>query len=76
MRCALCKAHLREGRVNHIVDYGERIIIIKNVPANTCNQCGEYYIDTEIALKLESIIDEIIKSKVEISIINYDEMVA
>lgn len=76
MKCALCKAHLRKGKVNHIVDYGKRIIIIKNVPANIRNQCGEYYVDTSIALKLESIIEEIGKNKAEISILNYDEMVA
>ncbi len=42
MNCVLCKANLTSGRVNHIVDLGEGIIIIKNVPANmgtdgTCN---------------------------------------
>ncbi len=30
MYCVLCKANLTKGRVNHIVDLGEGIIIIKN----------------------------------------------
>ncbi len=33
---------LTKGSVNHIVDLGEGIIIIKNVPSNICEQCGEY----------------------------------
>ena len=48
MNCALCKGKLKKGIVNHIIDLGDGIIIIKNVPANTCNQCGEYYVDTEM----------------------------
>ncbi len=67
---------LTEGKVNHIVDLGEGIIIIKNVPANICGQCGEYYLHTNTALKLESMVDEIKKNKAEVFIINYSEMVA
>lgn len=76
MNCILCKADLTKGNVNHIVDLGEGIIIIKNVPANICEQCGEYYVDTQIALKLESIVEEVKKSRAEVLIINYAEMVA
>ena len=76
MNCVLCKADLTKGRVNHIVDLGERIIIIKNVPANICEQCGEYYLDTKTALQLESMVDEIKKNKAEVFIVNYNEIVA
>lgn len=76
MNCVLCKANLIKGNVNHIVDLGEGIIIIKNVPANICQQCGEYYLDTKTALKLESIIEDIKRNKVEVFIVNYSEMVA
>lgn len=76
MNCILCKANLTKGNVNHIVDLGEGIIIIKNVPANICEQCGEYYVDTQIALKLETIVEEVKKSRAEVLIINYAEMVA
>ena len=76
MNCALCKGSLKKGMVNHIIDLGDGIIIIKNVPANVCNQCGEYYVDTETAIKLEEIIQELRKNKAEVLIINYNEMVA
>jgi YgiT-type zinc finger domain-containing protein len=76
MNCTLCKAELIKDNVNHIIDLGEGIIIIKNVPANVCTQCGEYYVDTQVALKLENIVDEAKKNKAEILILNYNEMVA
>lgn len=52
------------------------IIIIKNVPANICRQCGEYYVDTQTALKLENIVDRVKKEKAEVLIISFDELVA
>ncbi|MGO1369920.1 type II toxin-antitoxin system MqsA family antitoxin [Senegalia sp. (in: firmicutes)] len=76
MNCILCKANLTKGRVNHIVDLKEGIIIIKNVPANICEQCGDYYLDTKTALELETMVDEINKIKPEVFIVNYNKMVA
>lgn len=56
MKCALCKGGLEKGKVNHTIDLGSGIITIKNVPANICNQCGEYYVDTQTAIKLEKLL--------------------
>jgi YgiT-type zinc finger domain-containing protein len=76
MNCIMCKSNLILGNVNHIVDFDGHIIIIKGVPANICKQCGEYFIENEIALKLERIIEEVKKNKAEIFVINYSEMAA
>lgn len=76
MNCILCKGKLIQGKVNHIVDIDGHIIIIKGVPANICKQCGEYYIETNIALKLEKIIEKAKKNKAEIFVVNYSEMAA
>ena len=76
MNCALCKGSLVRDEVNHIVDLGNEIIIIKKVPANVCNQCGEYYLDTQTAIKLENIVEELRRNKAEVLIIDYNEMVA
>lgn len=70
MDCIMCKVELYKGMINHIVDIDGQIII-KNVPANVCRQCGEYYIEHETALKLEEIIEEAKISKAEVTIINF-----
>jgi YgiT-type zinc finger domain-containing protein len=76
MNCVLCKSNLTKGNVNHIVDFNGHIVIIKSVPANICEQCGEYFIENDVALKLEKIIDEAKKNKAEIFIIKYSDMAA
>ncbi|MDD4802801.1 MAG: type II toxin-antitoxin system MqsA family antitoxin [Syntrophomonas sp.] len=76
MNCIMCKSQLSKNRVNHIVDYCGRIVIIRNVPANVCGQCGEYYVDNDTAMRLEEITGELINNKAEILVLNYSELVA
>jgi YgiT-type zinc finger domain-containing protein len=71
MNCVMCKGKLIDGKVNHIVDINNHIIIIKNVPANICTQCGEYYVDNKTALIIEELIDKVLISNTEVMIINY-----
>lgn len=51
------------------------LILIKNVTANICEQCREYYLDTKTALNLQSIIEDIKKNKAEVFIVNCSEIV-
>jgi YgiT-type zinc finger domain-containing protein len=76
VNCIMCKSKLDKSRVNHIVDKMGRIVIIKNVPANVCGQCGEYYVDNDTAMRLEEIIQELLTNKAEILVVNYNELVA
>lgn len=71
MECVICKGNLISGKVNHIVDTNGHIIIIKNVPANICTQCGEYYLDTKTAIILEELVDGVLNSNAEVLILNY-----
>lgn len=76
MSCVMCKAELTSGVANHVVDMEGNIIVIKNVPVNICNQCGEYYFDHEIAVSLEEIVEQARSSGAKITIINYSDKVA
>ena len=74
--CSMCKGDLEKGNVNHIVDLDNFIIIIKNVPAKVCKQCGEYYLEHKVALEIEKIIDSYRENAAEVIIINYFDLVA
>ena len=76
MECFMCKGKTEKQLVNYIVDMGKTVIIIKEVPANVCTQCGERYFDDEVMEKLEKIIDNVKKIAVEISVVRYNEIVA
>ena len=75
-QCSLCKGKLKKDKINHVVDIDDLIIIIKKVPAEACKQCGEYFLDHEIAQKVEEIVDNLKNNKAEVIIINFYDRVA
>ena len=77
MKCFFCKGHMEIGITNFMTDVDNCFIIIKNVPAKVCSQCGEAVFDMKIALRLEELVNTM-KSmcKTEVAIINFDEKAA
>ncbi len=69
----MCKGETESKFVNYLVDIDNNIIIIKEVPAHVCKQCGERYFDNDVMKNLEKIIDEVKRVSMEISIVNYRE---
>ena len=57
-RCPLCDGYKEPGKTTHTVDLGFGIVVIRNVPATVCSQCGEAWIDPRTAEELENIVEE------------------
>lgn len=76
MSCFVCKGNLENKKVNYVVDLENTIIIIKEVPARVCTQCGEQYFDDETAENIEKIINQLKKLAAEVTIVNYKENAA
>lgn len=72
----MCKGNLEEKKVNYVVDLEDNIIIIKEVPAKVCTQCGEQYFDDETAENIEKMVNELKKLAIEVTIVNYKKQVA
>ena len=53
--CSFCGGTVEERRVN--VDYRTKagLVIIENVPAGVCRQCGEQYFVAKVAKALEKL---------------------
>ena len=73
MKCAVCK----NGEiVNMVIDYQTKVdgnyILVKNVPVEECNVCGEQFVSYETALKIEEIIKDSSKPVGYIEIPVYD----
>ena len=72
--CFYCKGKLEHKLVNHIVDLGETIIIIKDVPAEVCTQCGETSYSNDVAKHLEEIVDAMRQQHLKIAVSHYDKV--
>ena len=54
-RCSFCKGKLREGKAEFMAHAGDEVIVIKDVPAYVCEQCGEAYYTTGTSRKIDGV---------------------
>ena len=59
MKCLLCKGTLHEERTNYIADLGECVIVIRDVPAHVCEQCGEKSYSYHVSARIQEIVNQI-----------------
>ena len=55
-QCVLCRGDLEERSIRHIMEYEGRIVVVENVPALVCTQCGESVLWPDVAEKLQQIV--------------------
>ena len=71
MTCFRCKGDVENKNVKHAVTLDQCVIIVKNVPALVCLQCGEVYFVDETMRRLECIIDKLESIIKEVAIVDY-----
>jgi len=52
------------------VDLGFGIVVVRNVPATVCSQCGEEWIGTDIARQLERLVNEARQNRHEVEVVS------
>ena len=76
MKCFMCKGRCADNMTTFMVDVGNCIIIIKNVPSQVCDQCGEASYSHNVTVQLEKIVASLRSNLTEIAIVNYQDKVA
>ncbi len=72
MKCVICKnGDTNPGMVTVPLQRNETTIIFKHVPADVCENCGEYYLDEEVTGQLLKKAEDAIKKGTEVEILKY-----
>ncbi len=71
-RCPLCGGEMHDGITTLSFLMGEKVAIIKNVPAEICSDCGEAYMKSHVTGTVEALLDRIEELHSEVSIIYYE----
>jgi len=72
MNCLICRiGETRGGSVTVTLQRGESIIIIKNVPAKICQNCGEYYLSEEVTDIVLKKAEKAVENRPEVEILQY-----
>lgn len=72
MKCVLCKyGETQPGKVTVSLQRGETTVIIKDVPAEVCENCGEYYLSESVTEKLLQKGEEAVSKGTEVEIYRF-----
>ena len=70
--CPICKhGEIAPGHTTIAIQRGESTIILKGVPADICDNCEEYHLSEEIALKVYAVADLAVRSGAEVEILRF-----
>lgn len=74
MKCLYCKGTLEEKLTNYIADFGDSIIVVRNVPTNVCSQCGEKSYSYHVSVRLQEIVEQVKKLVSGIAEVTYSDV--
>ena len=74
--CAVCGGTKLNGKTTFTVDYTSGVLVVRNVPAEVCSQCGEEWIADDIAARLETVAEAARKDKKQIEVVDFALMIA
>ena len=72
MNCVLCKhGQTRPGQATVTLQRGETTVILKGVPAEICENCGEYYLSDDLTGQVLERAEAAVKSGAEVEILRF-----
>jgi len=72
MQCVICKhGETQKGKTTVTLHRGQSTIIIKDVPAQICENCGEYYLSDEISDQVLKLAEKAVMHNAEVEIVRF-----
>ena len=72
MKCVICKqGETNAGFTTVTLERGHTTVIIKDVPAEICENCGEYYLSEVVTEKVQNLAEQAFQHGVEIEVLRY-----
>ena len=69
MKCPICKhGETHPGETTVTLQRGDHTLVFRNVPAEICENCGEYFLSDEIATQLYRQAEQSIRRGAEVEI--------
>lgn len=72
MRCVICRlGETNPGETTVTLNRGQTTLVFKNVPAEICDNCGEYYLSEDVAARVLEQAERAVESGVEVEVIRF-----
>lgn len=71
-KCVICRhGSTRPGDATVTLQRGETVVVVKGVPADICENCGEYYLSAAVSEKVMAKAEAAVENGAEVEIIRY-----
>ena len=71
-KCSICKSgHNATGTTTVTLQRGETIVIINQIPAEICADCGEYYLSEDTTASVMALAERSIQHGAEVEILRF-----
>lgn len=72
MKCVICKTgDVAPGTVTVTLERGKTTVLVRDVPAGVCDNCGEYYLDDNVARTIYVQAEDAAGRHAEVEIVRY-----
>lgn len=72
MRCVICKqGETQPGAATVVLQRGETTVVIKDVPADVCETCAEYYLSEEISARVLALAEQAVLQGAEVEVLRF-----
>ena len=72
MTCPLCKTgEAGAGSTTVTLQRGETTVVVKGVPADVCDSCGEYYLSEAVTRKVMELAEAAVGRGAEVEILRF-----
>jgi len=68
-RCPICGGRRIAGTTTFAVDLGFGVVVVRNVPAQVCEQCGEAWLDDAVAERLEDYVADARHNRQQVAVL-------
>ena len=70
--CTICKqGETQQGKATVVLERGHTTVVIKDVPADICENCGEYYLTEELTEKVMAMAEEVVQNNVAVEVLRF-----
>jgi YgiT-type zinc finger domain-containing protein len=72
MKCVICKTgEVRPGFATVTLQRGGTTVVIKDVPAELCDNCGEHYLSEAMSERVLALAEDAVRKGAEVEIVRW-----
>jgi YgiT-type zinc finger domain-containing protein len=73
-RCYFCGGELEPSMATIPFMVGPNVVVIRQVPAEMCMQCGEPVMESNVARVVERLLKQVSQLGLEVSVVTYEQL--